>query len=89
VAAPKKQQKQKNKEISAEEAILDDLFYDMYRHRGRVYRVNFFRGIFFGFGSLLGGTVMVALLLICLGFLVKIPGIGDFFQWVIETIQNR
>ena len=86
----KQQQKQKNKELSAEEAVLDDLFYDMYRHRGRVYRVNFFRGLFFGFGSLLGGTLVIALLIFILSFLVQIPGgLGDFFKWVIDAIQNR
>ena len=45
-------------DLTAEEQILDDIFYDLYRNRGRVYKVNFFRGIFFGLGTFLGGTVV-------------------------------
>ncbi|MFV0484704.1 MAG: DUF5665 domain-containing protein [Candidatus Saccharimonadales bacterium] len=90
MASLKKQQKQRNKEVKAEEAVLDDLFYDMYRNRGRIYRVNFIRGLFFGFGSILGGTLVIAILVFGLSFLVQIPGgLGDFVKWIIDAIQNR
>lgn len=86
----KPSKRQQNKDAGLEEAVLDDLFYDMYRHRGRIYRVNFFRGVFFGFGSLLGGTILIAILIFVLGFLVQIPGgLGDFFKWVIDAINSR
>lgn len=41
-------------------------FYDLYRNRGSAYKVNFFRGIFFGLGTFLGGTVIVALVIFLL-----------------------
>ena len=86
----KRQQKLANKDLAAEEAILDNLFYDIYKHRGRVYHVNFWRGVFFGLGSILGGTLVIALLLALLSLLVQIPGgLGDFIRWIIETIQKR
>ena len=86
----KRQQKLAHKDLLAQEAILNDLFYDIYRNRGRIYGINFIRGIFFGFGSILGGTILIAIVIALLSLLVQIPGgLGDFFRWVIETIQNR
>ena len=86
----KRQQKLANKDLAAEEAILDNLFYDIYKNRGRIYHVNFWRGVFFGLGSILGGTIVIAILVALLSLLVQIPGgLGDFISWVIETIRNR
>lgn len=79
-----------NKDMWAEEALLREIFYDFYKYRGRIYRVNFFRGIFFGLGSVLGATVVVALLVGMISLLTPISGgIGDFFRWVIDTIQRK
>ena len=61
-----REKKLKNDELTAEEQVLEDLFYDLYRNRGSVYKVNFFRGIFFGLGTFLGGTVIVALVIFLL-----------------------
>lgn len=86
----KRQQKLKNKDQSAEAEILQDLFYDFYLHRGRIYRVNFIRGIFFGLGTFLGGTVIIAIIVAILSYLVTIPGgLGDFIQFIIDTIKSR
>lgn len=49
------------KEGDARKALLEELFYDFYQSRRQVYWMNFVRGIFFGFGSLLGGTIVVAI----------------------------
>lgn len=73
----------------ARRAILEDLFYDFHRRRGQVYWMNFVRGLFFGFGSVLGGTVVIALVVWLLSLLVDLPGgIGDFVQYVVETVQR-
>lgn len=86
----KRRQKLENKDLAAEEVMLREIFYDFYRYRGRIYRINFIRGIFFGLGSLLGGTILVAVLVMIFTFFVQIPGgLGDFFKWIVETIQNR
>lgn len=49
------------REQDARRAIIEDLFYDFHKSRAQVYWMNFVRGIFFGFGSLLGGTIVVAI----------------------------
>jgi len=49
--------------------------------------MNFTRGLFFGFGTILGGTVFVAFLIWLLGRFVGFPFIGDFFRSIIEAMQ--
>lgn len=77
-------------ENGARKAIIEDLFYDFHKSRRQVYLMNFFRGIFFGVGSVLGGTVVIALVLWLLNLLVDIPGgIGDFVQYIVNTVQQH
>lgn len=59
----KKVVKQEERLSKERQKYLNDLFNDIYANRKRIYRVNFFRGIFFGFGTFLGGTVVVALVI--------------------------
>lgn len=74
----------------ARRALIEDLFWDLHRSRKRIYWMNFIRGIFFGVGSVLGATIVVALLVTMLGVLVDIPGgIGDFVSNIIDIVQNR
>jgi len=70
-------------------AMAEELFEDYYRHRRQVYKMNFFRGIFFGLGSVLGGTVVVALILWVLSFFVNFPLFGDYLRQTQQTIQER
>ncbi len=84
-----KQVKQAN-ETDARKAILEDLFYDFHRSRAEVYKMNFIRGIFFGLGSVLGGTILVALfvwLLNAIGLLV--PSLADFIDSIIKVMSTR
>jgi len=86
----RRQRELENKDLAAEEKLLREIFYDFYKYRGRIYRVNFFRGIFFGLGSVLGGTILVAILVMLLTLFIHIPGgLGDFFRWILDTLQNR
>jgi len=71
----------------ATRGFLEDLFDDYYRQRYKVYRMNLVRGIFFGFGSVVGGTLMIALLLWLLTFTNDIPFIGEFSQKVQNSIE--
>ena len=41
--------------------VLEELFNDFHRNRKQVYMMNLVRGIFFGFGSVVGGTLVIAL----------------------------
>ncbi len=78
----------KDNEKSAKRDLLEEIFDDIYRNRRRMYHVNFFRGIFFGLGSVLGGTVVVAIVVWILSFFVQIPGIGTTFQDAAHNIEN-
>ncbi len=76
-------------ERGARESVLEELFNDFNRNRFIIYKFNFFRGIFFGLGSVLGGTVVIAVLAWLLnltGHLV--PGIAGFIDHIVELMQS-
>lgn len=77
-------------ERGARESLLEDLFYDFNRNRVQIYKMNFVRGVFFGFGSVLGGTIVVALLIWLLSTIASVfPPVGDFFNGLVHAIQQR
>ena len=79
----------KNNEKGARRAVLEDLFYDFNSSRAEIYKMNFIRGIFLGFGTVIGGTLVVALIVWILTLLADIPGgTGDFIQYIVDTVQN-
>ena len=79
----------KDNEVGARRAILEDLFYDFHSSRRQVYAMNFFRGIFFGVGSVIGGTIVVALVVWVLSLFTDIPGgFGDFIQYIVDIVQR-
>lgn len=76
-------------EKGAREAVLEDLFNDFNRNRWTIYRFNFFRGIFFGLGSVLGGTVVVAIIIAVLnGMGALVPAVSGFTQDVIDSMSR-
>lgn len=84
-----REKKLRKKDLDAEEQILDDLFYDLYRNRGRVYKVNFFRGIFFGLGTFLGGTVIVAIVVFVLTWLSSLlPHNVTLIDWLLNVLRK-
>ncbi len=84
-----KRQVKEGNERGAREAVLEDLFNDFNRNRFTVYKFNFFRGIFFGLGSVLGGTVVLALLIWLLNMTGHlIPGVADFVDQVVQVMQT-
>lgn len=71
--------------------LLEDLFYDFNASRWQIYRLNFVRGIFFGFGSVLGATILVALVVWILSSLAQvtaIPFLSDFFESLSESLSS-
>lgn len=72
----------------ASRSILEDLFEDYFKHRYRIYQLNFVKGIFLGFGSVIGGTIMVALLIWMLSFFNRLPLIGNFVTTITNSIQS-
>jgi hypothetical protein len=73
----------------AAQGLAEGLFEDYYAHRYRVYWMNLVRGIWFGFGTVVGGTIVVALLLWVLSFLGEVPFVGHFVQSFQNSVQQR
>lgn len=77
-------------EKGARESVLEDLFNDFNRNRFTIYKFNFVRGIFFGFGSVLGATVLVALVVWLLNVTGQlIPGVAGFVDGVVDVMQKN
>ena len=77
-------------ENGARKSVIEDLFYDLNRSRAQVYRINFIRGLFFGFGSVIGGTLVVGLIVWLLSRFVDLPGgVGNFIQYVVDVVTHR
>jgi hypothetical protein len=79
----------RGEQIGARRSLLEELFNDFYKDRHNIYIMNFFRGIFFGLGSVIGATVVAAFIVWILSFFVKIPFIGDSVQQAQDQIQSR
>ena len=75
-------------ERGAREGLIEELFYDFHRSRKQVYTMNFVRGIFFGLGSAIGGTIIIALVIWLLSLLVQLPWVGDNIEQFQQTLQN-
>lgn len=75
--------------MAARRSVIEELFNDLYRDRVAVYKMNFVRGIFFGLGSVLGATVVVALVIWVLSLFVDFPLIGEAFRRAQDTIESR
>lgn len=68
--------------------MYEEFFYSFYKQRRKVYWMNFVRGIFFGLGTFLSGTVVIAAVAWLLSYFVTIPGIGDFIRQILDSIQK-
>ena len=78
----------RGEQLGARRALLEELFNDLYNDRRNIYVMNFVRGIFFGLGTFLGGTIIVAIVVWALSFFLNIPGIGESVQKAQETLQQ-
>ena len=77
-----------NEKVSRQ-ALLEELFNDFNRSRYEIYKINFFRGIFFGFGSLLGGTMLIVLLVWVLNLTGQlVPSVAGFIDQILNVMQN-
>lgn len=77
------------RETESRRQVLEDLFYDFNKSRAQIYWMNFTRGIFFGFGTVLGGTVLVAIIIWILGLLAGWLPFGEYIRHIIEAFQRR
>lgn len=75
--------------MGARRAIVEEMFNDMYDDRVNIYKMNFVRGLFFGFGSVLGGTLLVAITIAVLGqFVDWFPVLGDFINGILDAMSR-
>jgi len=74
--------------MNARRSVIEELFNDYYDDRRNIYKMNFLRGIFFGLGSVLGGTVVIGLVVWGLSFFIHFPGIGDSIQKVQNSLES-
>ena len=72
----------------AQEAMMEEIFHDMYHERKRIYKVNFVRGLFFGAGSAIGGTLVLGIFLWVLSIFVNFPVVGNFFKDAQDSIEQ-
>lgn len=77
-----------NNERGARRQLIEELFYDFNHSKAQVYWMNFTRGIFFGFGTILGGTVVIALLVWLLGQFAGFPFVGEYIRHIVDVIQH-
>lgn len=77
-------------EQGSRRALIEELFYDFHSSRRQIYVMNFVRGVFFGIGSIVGGTLILALVLWLLSFLFDLPGgVGDFIEYIVNTVKRE
>lgn len=72
----------------AKRTVLEEIFNDLYDNRGRIYKMNFIRGILFGAGSAVGGTLVLALIVWLLSLFVNVPLIGETFKNAQQSIEQ-
>ena len=78
----------KKNDLNAKRTVLEEVFNDMYDSRGRIYKVNFVRGIFFGAGSAVGGTLVLSLVVWVLSLFVNAPLVGDLFKDAQHSLEQ-
>ncbi len=77
-----------HKDTEAKKVVLEELFNDIYNDRQKIYKVNFVRGLVFGAGSVLGGTIIITLVVWILSLFVNAPVVGEFFEGARDTIDQ-
>lgn len=90
----KKKNKKDEREISVSDyerlgRSLADVIEGGYASHWRIFKINFMRGVFFGLGSLIGGTIVVALIIWTLSLFTEIPVIGDVFETIQDSVKEE
>jgi hypothetical protein len=72
---------------AVETALVQDYVYLLHSTKRQIWS-SFVRGVFMGFGSVIGATLVVALLIALLQYLGGAPLIGEYIKDIISTIQR-
>lgn len=73
---------------AVEEALVKDYIYILHSTRRQIWSA-FVRGVFAGFGSVVGATLVVALVLALLQSLGGAPFIGHYLREIGQAIQTK
>lgn len=76
------------KEASDAAKALEALFASEYIDKKKLYIANFWRGIFFSVGTLIGATIVISLILWLLSLFQQVPLIGPAFDNIQNTIEQ-
>ena len=79
---------EKDTEESLRFAIIENFFNNYSLNTWRIYKVNFFRGLFFGTGSIIGGTVGIAFLVWFLSLFIDWPLLGEGIKTIIDVLSG-
>ena len=80
---------EKDTEESLRFAIIENFFNNYSLNTWRIYKVNFFRGLFFGAGSIIGGTVGIAFFVWFLSLFVDWPLFGESVKEIIDVLTRN
>lgn len=67
---------------------IEGVFLSGYFDKLRLYKMSFMRGIFNGLGSILGATIVLAILLWILSLVESIPFIGTISENIQESVDS-
>lgn len=83
-----------SKKLTKQESIdatkaLEILFASEYVDKKKLYIANFWRGIYFSIGTVIGLTIAVSLLLWVLSFFKEMPLVGPVFENLQSTVESQ
>lgn len=85
-AAPKQLKKAEYEELGR---IVAAIYETGYLNKAQSFKMSFVKGMFQGFGGVIGATILVALLLWTLSFFDELPFLGDLVNTVETTVQQK
>lgn len=77
------------KEADNAAKALEILFASEYVSKKKLYIANFWRGVFFSVGGILGAAVVISLLLWILSFLHHVPLVGPVSENIKQSVQQQ
>lgn len=88
---PKKSSNQPtdNKDFERLGRLLKEIYEIEFMDLRRFYKMNFIRGLLIGFGSVLGATILITILLMILNVFDQIPVVGPLFESSREIIREN
>lgn len=68
--------------------LMADVYENNYANRGRMFKMTFIKGVLTGFGSVLGATIVVALVLWVLSLFEQVPLIGPLLEKLSDPVSR-